>query len=193
MMGIWSRYRPIVVILLLSAFLGILTGCDRYSRYRVLSFFLDGVPHPDEPRQKEGVAAPQVAKADQPKKDALPAETPRYSHPPPDGKNDCAACHGPVNRPVFPAKDMCLKCHVHVTAKRPFIHGPAVVDCIVCHNVHESQAKTLVRKVGNPLCFNCHDEERIQRGKAHRDAKEGEFLCLSCHDPHGGKDRFFLK
>ena len=27
----------------------------------------------------------------------------------------------------------------------------------------------------------------------HRTLQEGQLVCLPCHDPHGGKDRFFIK
>jgi predicted CXXCH cytochrome family protein len=192
-MGIWIRYRPMVIVFLLSASLGILSGCDKYSRYRALSFFFDGVPHPDEPKKKEQPTSLRSAKADLSKKESSTPEKPRFSHPPPEGKEDCSVCHGAGKRPGLPPKDMCLKCHEHLKKDRPFIHGPAVVDCIVCHNVHESQSKTLVRKIGNPLCFDCHDKENLQKGEPHKELPEADLVCLSCHDPHGGKDKFFLR
>jgi predicted CXXCH cytochrome family protein len=185
--------RSFVIFFLLFTFLWIFTGCDKYSRYRALNFFFDGVPHPDKPQKEKEPASVKTAKAGQPKKAELPPETPRYKHPPAEGKDDCSFCHGPMNRMGLPPKDMCLKCHEHVKEKRPFIHGPAVVDCIVCHNVHESKTKTLLRKIGNSLCIDCHEKEGVQKAEPHKELKEEDLVCLSCHDPHGGKDRFFLK
>src|SRR4030042_7100449 len=187
-MGLWIRHRPFIILFLLFAFLWILTGCDKYARYRALNFFFDGVPYPDEQLKKEEPASVKTAKAEETKKVELPPQTPRYKHPPAEGKDDCSFCHGPVSRIIIPPKDMCLKCHEHLKENRPFMHGPAVVDCIVCHNVHESQTKTLLRKVGNILCFDCHDKAGVVNGEPHKELKEVEFVCLSCHDPHGSKD-----
>ncbi len=192
----WIRHRPLAIFFLLITSFSIVTGCDKRARYPVLNLFFDGVPSPDGQPKKEEGAPTRIAKAGQAQKGAPPPETPRYKHPPAEGKDDCSFCHGKVARLVLPPKDMCLKCHEHLKDNRPFTHGPAAVDCIVCHNVHESQTKTLLRRTGNSLCYGCHDkegiEEGIQRAEAHRQLKEGEYVCLSCHDPHGGKDRFFL-
>ena len=175
---------------ILAFFTLILTGCDKYTRYRVLSFFFDGVPHPDEPQKKEVKAS----KVGQPKKD-LPPQIARFSHPPVEWKDDCSSCHGSVRGAMsvtLPPKDICLKCHSRVI-ENAFVHGPASVDCIVCHNVHESQVKTLVRKVGNPLCLDCHDKGDVIKAEPHKELKEEELVCLTCHSTHGGKDKFFLK
>jgi predicted CXXCH cytochrome family protein len=188
----WKRCWPIAVLLIAILFIWPLTGCDKYTRYKVLNFFFDGVPHPDgEPKKGEPVAV--SAKAEKPTRAEQPQQAVLHKHPPAEGKDDCSFCHGPVNRMVLPSKDICLKCHEHVKDKRPFIHGPAAVDCVVCHNVHESQVKTLLKKVGNMACFECHDKEGIQKTEPHKEMKEDELVCLSCHDPHGGKDKFFLK
>ncbi len=192
-MGIWKRNLPFVIFPLIFTFLLILPGCDKYARYRTLNFFFDGVPHPDEQLKKEEPVSVKTAKSEETKQVERPPQTPRYKHPPAEGKDDCSFCHGPVSRIVIPPKDMCLKCHEHLKANRPFIHGPAAVDCTVCHNVHESRTKTLLGKVGNVLCFDCHGKAGVVDAEPHKELKEEEFVCLSCHDPHGGKDKFFLK
>jgi len=192
-MGIWKRNQSFVILYLLFVSLLILTGCDKYARYRALNFFFDGVPHPDEQLKKEGPASVKTAKIEQTKKIEPPPQIPRYKHPPAEGKDDCSFCHGAISRIIIPPKDMCMKCHEHLKESRPFIHGPAAVDCIVCHNVHESQTRTLLRKVGNILCFDCHNKAGVVDAEPHKELKEKEFVCLSCHDPHGSKDKFFLK
>lgn len=191
----WSQTHLFPILFLLFIFLCAFTGCDKYTRYRVLNLLFDGAPHPDEPIKKEEPASVKTAKVEQPKRVELPPPPPppRYTHPPAEGKDDCSYCHGPLNRIVVPPKDMCLKCHKHLKESRPFIHEPAVVDCIVCHDPHESQLKTLLRKIGNSLCFDCHDKESVVKAEPHKDLKDDELICLSCHDPHGGKDQFFLK
>lgn len=178
-------------------------NCSGKTQYSILNFFFDGVPSPDGQQKREKGAPTQTARAgqQQKKKGELPPETPRYKHPAAEGKDDCSFCHGKVTRLVLPPKDMCLRCHEHLKDNRPFMHGPAVVDCIVCHNVHDGETKALVRKIGNPLCYDCHDRGGLQEGlqegtpraEAHSKLNDGNVACLFCHDPNGGKDRFFLK
>lgn len=192
-MGLRIRKRPFAVLFLFFALLFILAGCDPETRYRALNFFFDGVPRPGEPPKKEEIPAAKIASVKQEAQAETPSEIVYYRHPPAEGKDDCSFCHGPVSQIVIPPKDMCLKCHEHLKENRPFLHGPAVVDCVFCHNVHRSQTKTLLRKTGNLLCFECHDQQSVIQGESHRELKEEEFVCLSCHDPHGGKDRFFLR
>lgn len=201
-----------VVILLLLIVGWTFAGCDKHARYQVLSIVFDGVPNPDEPTEKTARKTSEMAMNEQPKNAAAspsmsrppsksrpqspsePQSQPRaslYRHPPPDGTDDCSFCHGSVSRMVIPPRDICVKCHTHVHEKHRFVHGPAAVDCVACHNIHESRTKTLLAKTAPQLCFNCHDQEALKSTDAHAGA--GELECLSCHDPHGGNDRFFLK
>lgn len=192
-MSLQIKIRPFVILSLFFAFFFIMTGCDKYARYRALNLFFDGVPHPDEPLKKEDSGQAIVAKADLGTKTEFARQLIEFRHPPAEGKDDCSFCHGPMTRIVIPPKNMCLRCHEHLKENRPFLHGPAVVDCVFCHNVHRSQTRTLLRKVDNSLCFDCHDQQSVLDSEPHRKLKNEQRLCLSCHDPHGGKDRFFLK
>jgi predicted CXXCH cytochrome family protein len=180
------------ICVLLFVVLWMLMGCDKYSRYRVLNLFFDGVPHPDEPPKKEVSAPVKTAKAEQQEKTNLPSAPTKYIHPAAEGKDDCSFCHGSMKNVVMPPRDICLKCHEHLKENRPFIHEPAAADCMACHNPHESSTKTLLTKTGNPLCFDCHSRQDVEKAEVHGGLKADE-LCLSCHDPHGGKDRFLLR
>src|SRR4030042_843662 len=137
-MGIRGQERIIVSFFILATLILFSTSCDKYIRYRVLNFFFDGVPHPDKPQESKEPVGVKTARLKQIERAESPPAPPRYKHPPAEGKDDCSFCHGPMNRMVLPPKDMCLKCHTHVKGNLAFIHGPAVVDCVVCHNVHES-------------------------------------------------------
>jgi predicted CXXCH cytochrome family protein len=185
-------YRTPLILAVLCALLCVATGCDKYSRHQVLSFLFDGVPHPDAP-QKKAKAATKETGGDQREKKEQSTEKPKFKHPAAEGKDDCSFCHGKVTSAAMPPKDICVKCHQHLKEKRPFLHGPAVVDCIVCHNPHESETKTLLKKKGGDLCQDCHDIKDVQKAEPHKDMKPDELLCDSCHDPHGGKDKFFLR
>jgi len=192
-MKLWNRCLHLTVLLSILAPVWMLTGCNKYTRYKVLTAVFDGVPHPDAVRE-EVTALEKVPFGDQEGRVAvLPV---RYTHPSAGTEGGCALCHGPPKELVIPGKDMCVRCHAHVTEKKPFIHGPAVLDCIVCHEPHESKTKTLLKIIGNELCFECHyrqNREDAYKTEEHRNLEEEEYVCLACHDPHGGKDRFFVK
>jgi len=186
------RPRCAFYLIFLFAFLQIMAGCDKYARYRALSIFFDGVPHPDEQNKKDIPVLTNISGVKKPEKSesAVPV---RYKHPAAEGKDDCSFCHGATISVLLPPKDACLKCHAHLKETRPFIHGPAASDCVVCHNVHEAKTKQLLRVVGNPLCFICHQQGTLEKSRGHEGINEKKAACLSCHDPHGGKDKFFLR
>jgi predicted CXXCH cytochrome family protein len=192
-MKVWNRVLYMTILLFILAPVWMLTGCNKYTRYKVLTAVFDGVPHPDDVT-KEVTALEEVPFEDQEGRLAfLPV---RYTHPSAGTEGGCALCHGPPKDLIIPGKDMCVRCHAHVREKKPFIHGPAVLDCIVCHEPHESKTKSLLKIIGNELCFECHyrqNREDAYTTEEHRDLEEKEFVCLSCHDPHGGKDRFFVR
>jgi len=192
-MKVWNRCLPMTILLIILAPAWMLTGCNKYTRHKVLTAVFDGVPHPDD-LTTEVTALEGVPFEDQ--EGRLPVLPLRYTHPSAGTEGGCALCHGPPKELVIPGKDMCVRCHAHVREKKPFIHGPAVLDCIVCHEPHESKTKSLLKIIGNELCFECHyrqNREDAYKTEEHRDTEEVEFVCLACHDPHGGKDRFFVK
>ena len=193
---IWNRLFFCVTLLVLLGFLWLLTGCNQHARYQVLHTLFDGVPHPDDVRR--GEAADLEAPLDeQVRLRKLRPLTIRYRHPSGgSAAGECSLCHGDTKALVIPGKDMCVKCHTHVKEKWSFIHGPAVLDCIVCHDPHESKVRSLLKVMGNELCFACHyrqNREDAYKAEAHEEVEGKEFLCLDCHDPHGGNDRFFVK
>jgi predicted CXXCH cytochrome family protein len=189
--------HPFLLFFLLFVSLWVFSGCDQYARYRVLHFFFDGVPHPDQPLQEEKPAPVKIAMTErgegEPRKKEPTSSPTRYRHPPVEGRDDCSFCHGPLNRIALPPGDICLKCHTDNSKKFSFIHPPAISECTGCHDPHESQAKALLKKMGNSLCFDCHDQKEVQEKEPHREMKKDELICLSCHHPHGGGDRSFLK
>ena len=192
-MKLWNRCLHITVLLSIIAPVSMLAGGNKYTSYKVLNAVFDGVPHPDD-LTKEVTTLEEVPSEDEAVRLALLPL--RYTHPSAGTEGGCALCHGPPKDLVIPGKDMCVRCHAHVREKKPFIHGPAVLDCIVCHEPHESKTKSLLKIIGNELCFECHyrqNREDAYKTEEHRDMEEVEFVCLACHDPHGGKDRFFVK
>ncbi|MEI6128410.1 MAG: cytochrome c3 family protein [Pseudomonadota bacterium] len=186
-MNMGARLSAAAPLLLLIA-LCCAAGCDKYTRYRTLNFFFDGVPHPDAQARAEQEALLKSGSG--------PLAKIKYKHPASGKADECSICHGSRFNVGSLPRDMCLQCHTAIKKNRSFIHGPAAIDCIACHDIHESETKTLLRKTGNTLCFQCHyriDKGLITKIEAHKDFKEDASQCLSCHDPHGGSDRFFIK
>ena len=196
-MPAWNRPLFCVTLLVLLGFLLMLTGCNKHARYQVLNTLFDGVPHPDEALTGEAAADLEAPLDEQGRLKRLRPLTIRYRHPSGgSAAGECSLCHGDTKALVIPGKDMCVKCHSQVKEKRAFIHGPAVLDCIVCHDPHESKVRSLLKVMGNELCFACHyrqNREEAYKDEAHKEVEGQEFLCLDCHDPHGGNDRFFVK
>lgn len=192
----WSRPFFCGTLFVLAVFLLVLAGCNRYARYRVLNTFFDGVPHPDDVSVAEDAAAIEMSEEEQVRLGRIRPIKIRYRHPSAGAEGECTLCHGDTKALVIPGKDMCVKCHTQVKEKKSFVHGPAVLDCIVCHDPHESKVKALLKVLGNELCFACHyrdNREDAYKAEAHKEVEGEEFLCLACHDPHGGNDRFFVK
>jgi predicted CXXCH cytochrome family protein len=196
MIRVLSRFQLLLILFPLLMPLFIAAGCSRYARYRVLSFVFDGVPYPDQINTAERPA--ETGQADKRKQIIkLSQDTnQKFRHPASVNNDDCSLCHNTLNNMEIPPKDMCLKCHVDIHSSRLFIHGPAALDCVVCHNVHESKTKMLLIKDDNSLCFECHysdNKSNMFKTEGHSRLKNEELTCLECHDPHGGNDRFFLK
>lgn len=186
------RQRFVLYLLSLIIFLQLITGCDKNNRYRTLVFFFDGVPAP-EGVKKEVVPVLANISGVEIADNSEQVGRIRYMHPAAEGKDDCSFCHSATTDVFLPPKNACLKCHEHLRDTRPFVHGPAASDCVVCHNVHVADTKELLRIKGNLLCFVCHQQETLIRGKGHEGVIENSRSCLSCHDPHGGKNKSFLR
>jgi predicted CXXCH cytochrome family protein len=75
-------------------------------------------------------------------------------------------------------------------ASLPVKHGPLLKkQCMPCHipigNKHEFEQ----RQGNQPVCRDCH--LKVPAGKPRHIGADND--CLDCHNPHGGKERFFLK
>jgi len=176
----------IVLTVLMAA--ALLAGCgESAARYRVLSFFFDGVPNPEE------VKAAEVKKeAAEGRKEAggRTAAT-GYKHGPYAARL-CDGCHmtGSSNRLAAPLEELCLRCHDFGPNKK-WAHSPFESrDCTVCHDPHESKYKFLLVSDPAILCFNCHDEKAVMESEAH---KGNDMQCTSCHDPHMSDEKYMLK
>lgn len=166
-----------------------LTACAEATRYRVLSFFFDGVPEPGSAPAGTSTAdglltAPQGARR------APPVV---YRHPPyRDGA--CRDCHDPGGRWVVRTVEegLCQRCHPTIPGDDTFVHGPVASNgCLSCHHHHESAHPFMLIVAPAELCEHCHERSNLSTGPHHATLEQQP--CLECHDPHGGDNRFLVK
>jgi len=168
-------------------------SCSAQGRYRVLSFFFDGVPEPgsDEARAVQGGAraAPESGPAA-----AGPVRPARLFVHTPYRDNRCASCHDlNTGGMVCSLSDgLCVTCHRELVETPRYLHGPvAVMDCTACHHYHYAPRENLLLEEVNPLCQGCHVREDLSGGPHHAVVDDGP--CTECHDPHGGDDPYFTR
>jgi predicted CXXCH cytochrome family protein len=185
------RTGPLLsVVLLVIALWLLLSGCGSpEQRYRVLSFFFDGVPNPNAPA------------ATQPRGTAIVSRRPGgpgvvvYSHQP-YAQNKCDSCHVGAGASfesfAMPQRRVCLNCHPGVTRQYPVMHGPVVnLACLFCHSPHESTLRHLLDQPAPGLCLQCHARADLPDKPAeHRDPKAD---CLTCHVAHGSNRHGLLR
>ena len=112
-------------ILLVGCSLVLWPGCTAERRYKVLSFFFDGVP---DPREQAALAGGGKLRG------RLPGGEPMivFSHKP-FAEDRCDSCHsGGINALFRPApdtvtSDVCLRCHRDVPSQYPVMHGPVAI------------------------------------------------------------------
>lgn len=89
----------------------------------------------------------------------------QYHHPLPEGKMTCTSCHDPHSEnDVKPGKvsslegvnEVCAKCHKDQTAPMVFEHEALREGCTICHNVHGSINKKMLKQRDANLCLKCH-------------------------------------
>ena len=163
------------------------------ARYRVLSFFFDGVPKPGEQKRDARMPGPRAfVPASQPAEAPRTAE-PLFAHAPwRDGR--CRDCHDPGTRLLYQSTDddLCRSCHTTIGADAEHVHAPvASNECAACHAPHESRYAGLLIEASPDLCLRCHasaDLKTCSRAGANAAAD-----CLECHVPHAADDPFLLR
>ena len=199
----------ITLFIIMSLFL---TGCDKYSRHKVVTFFFTGVP----PLKWEGTTALVVST-----KDTVTTAGDRVeqknmisaTHGPFDA-GQCDLCHilqgkakktaEPEGMPSFddlpkelilPKEELCIDCHAakstdSAVARNLWLHGPVSTGmCTACHHHHRSIRPFMLKAEPVTLCTQCHIGGSIIETEDHLSGKD----CLFCHNAHLGKTRFLLR
>lgn len=177
------------LLCVLSLSVVLVVGCDRVTRYKILTFFFEGVPPLDAPQDE--LLTPVLS--DTTDTDIVPDYlSPRIArqripsrHPP---TKNCTQCHlkGPRwhrTQMYKPVPDLCYSCHTHYNVSQGLLHGPVAVGaCLFCHKPHDSKYMNLQTAPQPELCFQCHTQEDIASIVDHQDMLET--ICTTCHDPH---------
>jgi predicted CXXCH cytochrome family protein len=188
-------------------------GCDRYTRYKALTFFFTGVP----PLEEEETAGAQIDKGEKqlPAKQKIVSKPIYYSHTP-YACSMCDQCHqtsgnfrilgrkraAAVLRPgigspgllVAPIKELCVMCHKYMSVSTAFtkglwLHAPAAQGiCTICHDPHQSPNRYMLNKKPDKLCTQCHLVGAIMKTRAQKESGG----CLRCHNPHLGRTNLLL-
>lgn len=174
-------------------------GCgDPVTKYRVLSFFFDGVPVPPELATEDPNATTQPADANSPgavasRAAALRAETLYHV---PYKNRQCVKCHAKTGSFEVPVnRDICRGCHLmhYDVPADDWLHGPLVVGkCSMCHLSHQSKYTGLLVRAEIDLCLDCHDRAATLAKPYHAEAGTGAKTCGACHDPHSAGNRLLL-
>ncbi len=187
-----GRHTRISMIVILAALL-LHIACSPANRYRVLTFFFDGVPAPGSvPKIGYARTGGDVSIEDGDSEAVTPIVA-LIAHAP-FRENKCGKCHNPETGGLFRSVEdgLCLTCHAKPQSQYTYVHGPVAVNaCLSCHHHHTSKNKHLLLNDDSTMCFQCHDRDDLGEGPHHQvdDARS----CTTCHHAHGGSNRFFLK
>jgi predicted CXXCH cytochrome family protein len=113
---------------------------------------------------------------------------------------NCIQCHGDqleqnsTSKPhlVNSVPDLCYSCHKDLTVKGEWLHGPvATGECLVCHEPHKADNRSLLKKPIPELCYKCHETSTLRLVANHTD--KSYTSCNDCHDNHSSLSRMLLK
>ncbi|MCB2153754.1 cytochrome c3 family protein [bacterium] len=174
----------------------LLVACAPTTRYRVLSFFFDGVPVPEgvengRPGDMEYASTsltPFEVSMRAMREQRGPIESPQpvfLSIHQPVAENKCIQCHDPRQSFEEMPRDasLCDRCHEDQRREEGWDHGPINIGtCVPCHNPHQSQYEHLLQEPIPDLCLYCHRADLADDEEYHDVPNLDD--CTACHDPH---------
>jgi len=113
---------------------------------------------------------------------------------------NCVSCHGDrseqasAEKPnlIAPVPKLCYGCHKEYFSPDGWVHGPvATGKCLLCHESHETDNKSLLSKPVPELCYKCHGAESLKSIANHSDKSYAN--CNDCHEGHISPGRMLLK
>lgn len=163
-------------------------------RYRILSFFFDGVPPPGGGvamlnDDTAGSGGPQTSRNQ-------PTAPVTLSIHAPYQRRECSKCHGSTGTFRVSVSDIaaCDTCHTDYgdTGPDKWVHGAMSLGCATCHVPHKSEYEALLKRPQMETCMDCHQVAPVLDRPYHATAKSGEDRCGKCHDPHKAGNRLLL-
>lgn len=188
-----KRYRYIFFTFLILSGIFYWNACTPRQKYigkKILPYFFDGAPDPDDTLKPTVQNIDTIAKKKTIVREVVKLAA--FVHVPFQNKQ-CYDCHSKIARGQLsrPQPELCYTCHDDFSNKFAFIHGPADGGfCTSCHRPHTAQIEKLLVKKGQSLCLDCHNLTDIKKNEVHADI--GETNCTDCHNPHGGNDKYLL-
>lgn len=173
--------RTITVLLFVAL---IAAGCAPEQRYKVLSFFIDGLTPPEKEDGKWHSAGSEAPGSNK--------EPLKYREHGPYAAGLCGACHVQTgsNELIMPVEKLCQNCHV-LNLNKKKVHGPVVAGgCKICHDPHGSPYRFFLVSESKDFCFFCHARKDIEKREVHRGTDEG---CTYCHDAHAADNEYLLR
>ena len=113
---------------------------------------------------------------------------------------NCVSCHGDqseqasAEKPnlIAPVPKLCYGCHKEYLSPDGWVHGPvATGKCLLCHEPHEADNKSLLSKPVPELCYQCHSTDSLKSIANHSDKSYEN--CNVCHEGHISPGRMLLK
>lgn len=179
--------KKIILFFVLITALLVCAGCSPSTRYKVLSFFFDGVPMPEERIIENSIDKRQ----DKEQKNKKKEERRFFGEHGPFAAKMCEGCHRRgSNELIFPIEQLCLHCH-NLQIEKKWVHGPIVAGgCRICHEPHGSGQPYLLVSESEKFCFHCHSERSVLKNPVH----EGiNMKCTECHDAHASDNEYLLR
>jgi predicted CXXCH cytochrome family protein len=121
-------------------------------------------------------------------------------------KGVCWDCHNPhasdKKALLYAATDgtddpaSCLMCHnetLEPSLKAAHQHKPFTeLQCLSCHDAHNSPHVGLLKQEGSVLCLSCHQKDLKQMTAAHVGKHTDALGCIDCHSGHASSEKGLL-
>ena len=113
---------------------------------------------------------------------------------------NCIQCHGAQweqasrKNPSLVAlvPELCYGCHKEHLPQDGWVHGPvATGKCLLCHDPHKTDSKSMLINSIPELCRQCHVAGSLESVVNH--SKKSYAQCDDCHNDHISPGRMLLK
>jgi len=164
--------RLFLILVLVCSFV----SCTQEKRYRVLSFFFDGVPSYEQsaasdsqPQNSTMLREEQLVTGEMETTSTELNNQSEVVHEP-FRERACESCHQRSATSFLSEQgsDLCFQCHDYSPFKAAYVHGPVAVGaCTFCHHPHRSFQASLLQKPVRELCLSVNRRIVLRGRSAH--------------------------